>query len=391
MLILVGLTIRLAFAFGFFGSGDVRTYYQWIDHLREGGNIYRTFEMYHWPPLPIFMIGGMGWVARQTGLPLYGLAALPPTFADICIGILIYAAAERENLPTHKRIALSALYLLNPISILVSSMHIQFGSVYMLPVLLAGYALIYQKKYKWAALWLGVGLSVTLIPVLFIPAFLAHLRSWRRRAVFLVLAGILPLVLTLPYLIDNFWLVVNGFLNYKSEYGIWGSSYLLHEFTTRVWVGPGEGFRGYARAYGSYGLLLLLILLGFTAFRRMALSNALSFTMLVFYLNPTGFANQYAILLLPLLVMEFRSRAAMWYTALGSAFVLTVYTGRYFYPWLMDLLPNWPNPTRLFSLPIWAWCVWEVGRRLITARRFRSAPLDRIVPSDLSSSPPERT
>jgi hypothetical protein len=370
VLFAVGLAIRLAFAFGFFGSADVNTYYEWCGYISEGGNIYRNFEVYHWPPVPIFLMAGMGQLASWTGIPLYGLGALPFILADLVTGGLIYTAAGKEGLPEGRRISLSALYVLNPVSIAVSSLHYQFGSLYMLPVLLAWFVRIYRRKYKWAALWLGGALSISLIPMLFIPAFLAHLKSWRQRVVFLALLGIPPLLVTMPYLIDDFGLVMRGFLNYRSEYGVWGSSYLLDLFTRHVWVGPREGFRGYAIHYGSYGMLLLLIILGFTAFRRMKLSGALSLTMLVFFLNPTGFANQYVILLLPFLIMEFESRAAIWYTILGTAFVLTVYTGHYFIPWIMDLLPTWANATRLFSLPIWVWCLWEVGRRLVLALRL---------------------
>jgi hypothetical protein len=376
VLLVVALVIRLAFAFGFFGSADVNTYYNWPDYLR-GGNIYRTFEVYHWPPPLIFVITGLDWLARLTGIPLYGLAALPPILADLATGVLIYRFAADEGLPDQRRVAVSALYLLNPVSILVSAMHIQFGSVYVLPVLLAAYLLVYLDSPHWSAFWLGVGLATMLIPMLFIPAFLAQLPSWRKRLVFLVLCGLPLLVVSAPYLVQNPWLVTSGYLGYRSEYGIWGSSYLLSEFTNNVWGGPGEGFRGYARAYGSYGLLLTYIVLGFTAFRRMKLINALALTMLIFYLNPTGFATQYVILLLPFVVLEFEQRTGLWYTILGSLFAVTVYTGVYFYPWLNQILPTWPNPTRLFSLPVWAWCVWEVGRRLWGYLRALQWPLAR--------------
>lgn len=371
VLLVVALLIRLAFAFGFFGSADVGTYYRWGDYLREGGNIYRIFEVYHWPPIPIFLMAGLGRVADWTGIPLYGLGALPFILADLATGLLIYVAAGEESIPHRRRLGLSALYLLNPISIAVSSLHFQFGSLLMLPVLLASFVLVYRRKYKWAGLWMGIGLSISLIPVLFIPAFLGHLKNWRRRFAFTTLAGIPPLVITMPYLIDDFWAVVRGFLSYSSEFSIWGTSYLLSEFVRHVWEGPREGFRGYAIHYGSYGMLLILIIFAFSVFRRMKLAGALSLTMIIFYLNPTGFANQYVIMLLPLLVMEFESQAAKWYTVLGTAFVLTVYYGL-FIPWVMDLLPTWPNATRLFSLPIWAWCLWELGRRLALAiRAFR--------------------
>lgn len=381
VLMVVALIIRLAFAFGFYGTGDVTSYYRWTTFLQEGGNIYRCFELYHWPPLPIFMVGGLGRISAATGLPLYGLVALPMTLADLVIGYLIYLIASEEGLPTRRRVGYAALYLLNPAAVLVSGYHPQYGSVYMFPVLLACYALVYKKRYKLSALALGGGMAVVLTPLLFIPAFLAGLDNWRKRFVFVVLCGTPLLVLTLPYLIDNFWMVIGGFTGYSSEYGSWGSSYLLRWFTENVWAGPGEGFRGYAITYGSYGLLLALAFFGFAVFPRMQLKHALTFTMLVFYLNPTGFANQYIILLLPFLILEFENRTAIWYTILASVFGIVVYIGGYVLPpAVLDLFPVWPRPGMILSMPIWAFCVWEFVRRLLPHIRHGIALLRRSQP-----------
>lgn len=368
VLLLAGLIIRLTFAFGFFGTADMKYYTHWARVIERHGvwmNFYSR-QLSNWGPLPILTMALWDWVANRTGIPFYGLAATLPILSDLGIGAMIYVIAGEEGLPTSKRWAASALYLLNPIPILVSGMHPQFGAVYILPVVVAFYLLVYRSRYMWAGIALGLGISVVIFPVLFLPAFLAHLDSWRKRGIFLVMAGIPPGVVFAPYLITDFPAVYQMVFGYGSEFGTWGSSFLLSLFAEKIWAGPGRDLIGYVRAYGNYGLLLMLVVLGFTAFRRMKLIGALILTVIVFYLNPIGFTNPYVILLLPFLILEFETKTKYWYLVLGSLHAVTGYLSQYYYPqFVLDLLPSWPRPTHLLSLPIWAMCVWELGRRLL--------------------------
>jgi len=374
VLLVLATVIRLALAFGFFGTNDVALYYTWPDIVR-GGPLYRDVGgyRYHWPPPMILIVTALDVVAHRTGLPLYGLVAIPPTLADLGIGILMFVMAGREGLTGRKRISAAALYLLNPISVLVAGKHIEFGSVPLVFTILAYYAFTFRKNELWAGWWLGMGLAILQVPVLCIPAFVAKVRSWRRRFVFLILTGLPLLIVSLPWLITQFADVVTAYVEKRGEFGIWGTTYLLYEFQTNIWAGPGGGFIGYARAYGAYAMLLLLAALGFAVFPRMKLSHALTFSMLIFFLNPTGFGIQYIIYLLPFACVELENRTGLWYTVLGSIFALTIYMGGILYPWLLERMPVWPNPTRLLSLPIWAWCVWEVCRRMVL--HLRAYPL----------------
>jgi hypothetical protein len=368
VLLLAGLIIRFTFAFGFFGTADMKYYAHWARVIERDGvwmNFYSR-QLSNWGPLPILTMALWDWVANRTGIPFYGLAATLPILSDLGIGAMIYVIAGEEGLPTGKRWAASALYLLNPISILVSGMHPQFGAVYILPVIVAFYLLVYRNRYMWAGIVLGMGISVVIFPVLFLPAFLAHLDSWRKRAIFLVMIGIPPGVVFAPYLITDFPSVYQMVFKYGSEFGTWGSSFLLRLLAEKIWAELGKSLIGYVRAYGNYGLLLMLVVLGFTAFRRMKLSGALILTVIIFYLNPIGFTTPYIILLVPFLILEFETKTKYWYLALGSLYAVTGYLSQYYYPrFILDLLPSWPRPTYLLSLPIWAMCVWELGRRLL--------------------------
>jgi hypothetical protein len=368
VLLLIGLVIRLAFAFGFFGTADMRFYLKWARYIGQQGlwnNLYTHIARIAWGPLPVFMMGFFGWVADLTGIPLYGLVALPPILSDLGIGFMVYLIAEREHLSPQKKLAASALYLLSPISILVSAYHPQFGAVYILPAIIAYYLFAYRDRYRWAGLILGFGISMVIFPVLFIPAFLAKLGTWRKRIVFLIMAGIMPALFFAPYLLTDFTSVYQKVFRYNSEFGTWGSSFLLRLFVDHVWAGPGEGFVGYALAYGGHGLLLVLAIVGLVIFPHMKLHNALTLTVLISYMNPTGYSNQYIILLLPFVVLEFENKTAIWYTVLGSVYGLTAYMGNYYYPeFILNLYPVWPRPSYLLSLPVWAFCGWELCRRL---------------------------
>lgn len=376
ILILAALAIRFVLAFGHFGTGDVSLYYVWLDYIKQGSNIYRDVEVYAWPPPLIFLVAGLGALGRLTGLPLYGLVTVLPSAADAMIAIYVVKFARKEGFSSLAQLGAAALYLFNPASVVVSGMHIQFGSLFLAPVVAAAYAFIYQddQNHVRSGLWLGTGLALMVVPVLFIPAFLTKVQTWRKRLIFLVASGLPLLVVSLPYLIQYPINYVNSFLEYRSEYSLWGSSFLLSEFANNIWMGPGGGFHGYARAYGTYVMLLLLVILAFTVFPRMKLTHALTLSMIVFYLNVTGFAIQYIIYMLPLVAIELDRPSRHWYAILGGIFAFEIYLGGYLTPGINAMLPVWPNPTRLLSLPIWAWAVGEFVQRIYSAIRIDHKP-----------------
>lgn len=84
------------------------------------------------------------------------------------IGIIYFGKKilERLNLPVHRIF----LYALNPFIIIELTGNLHFESV-MLFFLVWSLYLLLQKKWLWAAIVLGISVSVKLIPLLFLPLF----------------------------------------------------------------------------------------------------------------------------------------------------------------------------------------------------------------------------
>ncbi|MFY0603791.1 MAG: mannosyltransferase [Flavobacteriaceae bacterium] len=84
------------------------------------------------------------------------------------IGIIYFGKKilEKLNLPIHHIF----LYALNPFIIIEMTGNLHFESV-MLFFLMWSIYLLFQKKWLWAAVLLGISVSVKLIPLLFLPLF----------------------------------------------------------------------------------------------------------------------------------------------------------------------------------------------------------------------------
>ena len=154
------------------------------------------------------------------------------------VGILYFGKKilEKLNLPI-KNIF---WFFLNPFIIIELTGNLHFEGVMLFFFIWALY-LLFKGKWFWAAVLIGISISVKLIPLLFLPLFLKYFLSekasvlfnWKRLLKFYFAIGVTILVSFLPFLSSDF------IQNYTSTIALWFQNF---EFNASVyyiirWIG----------------------------------------------------------------------------------------------------------------------------------------------------------
>ncbi len=160
-------------------------------------------------------------------------------------------------------------YFLNPFIIIELTGNLHFETV-MLFFLIWSLYLLHQKKWMWAALLLGISVSVKLIPLLFLPLFYQWFSSIEKKGV-LKLISFYSIVLG-TVIISFFPFYTNQFVfNFAETIGLWFQHF---EFNASIyyiirWIGfKVVGWNIIETAGRVLPLIVILILLILTFFRK---------------------------------------------------------------------------------------------------------------------------
>ncbi len=179
-------------------------------------------------------------VANSSILGSVVILRLQIILADIGIIYFGKKILEKLHLPIHHIF----LYALNPFVIIELTGNLHFESV-MLFFLIWSLYLLFQKKWIWAALLLGVSVSVKLIPLLFLPLFYQWFtkQDFRKGVVrFLFFGGIILLtniILFVPFLSSEL------ISSYSNSIGLWFRNFEFNASIYFIAREIGRLFRGY--------------------------------------------------------------------------------------------------------------------------------------------------
>ncbi len=199
------------------------------------------YAYYSYPPLaiPIFL---PACILSMMGVPegVFLLVAKAPIIAsDILGGYFIYKLVLRlrnGNEALAKRAL--ALYVFNPLLILVTAIWGSFDSVAAFFTILSLYFLLCKGSTIKAGICLGVAIGVKLYPIFILPVLLIQIRAKKENAKLLISSLATPGIASLPFFVTNPALFVMGLTN---TYGLTGSFSIWSEFVTPLFdafVGP---------------------------------------------------------------------------------------------------------------------------------------------------------
>lgn len=201
---------------------DIHTLREMGEVTLQGLNPYLDLNYNSYPPLAIYLEIITLKVSTILNIPFYILIKLWPNLADLLTGLIIYRYLTKR---TTIKIATfwSLVFLLNPISIVISSAHGQIDSVPTLLTLVA--ALLLQLKSSrnfvlFAGLTLGLAVAIKPNPLVLLPVFLLflHKKIELREKLLFILLTILPVMLLLiPFLGKNYLPILSKLFSYSGS------------------------------------------------------------------------------------------------------------------------------------------------------------------------------
>jgi len=285
-----------------YGSEDV-TAWSYASTLWEyGQDPYTQNYVFNWPPFWLTIVHGLIHAGQITGIPSHLMIKMHPITADGIIALIIFRIfITISNGDLKKSLTGTCFYSLNPISIVISSIHGNFISVPLSLLLVAVYFQAFSRKpwnLTWASLSLGCGIMSKIWPIAALPLFLQKTRSIKQKLMFLPLAAAPVLAALLPLYLKNKDMVMERFIKYQSQPGWWGLTGFGQIWDVRII----KGFCGWYATHGNMILLATFIgLLFLTRFLDMFRALLLVFLAVLFLMN--GYGPQYLMLILPFAVI----------------------------------------------------------------------------------------
>jgi len=229
LLIAIGIAtlVKLVLAVVTIGTNDVPTWRAFADNaILCGGCAYQFPAPYGDPFIhPPFIIHFLKLIGTSTTWFPFWLR-LPAILADI--GTVLVVTRLIPTISTRSIVLLA----LNPVSILISGFHGNTDPVMIFFVVLSVY-LLKRERLNWAAAAFGMAINIKVVPLLLVPAILVYIWFWKSArgvVLFVSIAAVVVLALSMPYILSNPLAISKMILGYSGLYGNWGTARILIAF-----------------------------------------------------------------------------------------------------------------------------------------------------------------
>ena len=224
----IATLVKLVLAAVTIGTNDVTTWRAFANNAVLCGRCAYQFagpygDPFNHPPFIIHFLKLIG-MSSAAWFPFW--IRFPAIVADIATVLVV------TRLIPGISTRLILLLALNPVSILVSGFHGNTDPVMIFFLVLTVY-LLKVKRINWAAAAFGMAINIKVVPLLVAPAILIYI--WRSKSaksvvLFVSIAAVVVLALSLPYILGNPLAIVKATLGYRGLYGRWGISLMLAGF-----------------------------------------------------------------------------------------------------------------------------------------------------------------
>lgn len=306
--ILVSIAIRTFFILNGSEIADIHSLQEMADLVLRGTNPYLALNYNTYPPLALYIQAWTLELSRFLQIPFYMLIKLWPNLADLLIGLIIFWFLKRKGSNVSSAVIWSLVFLLNPISIMISSAHGQIDSIPTLLVVIA--ALLLQLKISRtylviSALLLGLAISVKPSPLFLIPIFIAFLyqkTNILEKISFLFLAVAPLMILLLPFLQNDPRYVLGKLFNYSgsNDFGLTAFLKLLNFRLNATFHLP---YTDDLLKYSKFIFLILLAVLAVVSRNLKELIKPVLIALILFLTTYFGISAQYLSWILPFAVL----------------------------------------------------------------------------------------
>ena len=335
--------IKIFLALKSSGTLDVFAFGEFLANIRDVGGIgayYRTGRAgnpFNHPPFMIHAIRSMGFLADATHLPFRFWLRFPSILADLGNLYLIWQIIEHTpTLPQSPSLRAWPLFLVllavYPGSILISGFHGNTDPLMIFFLLLSIYLLNVRRLVWLAGAAFGMAVNIKVVPLVFAPAIFLFLPDLRTRLKFFVTAAAVFLVGSLPYLLQDPFVIWKTVFGYKSLYGRWGWTRLVVKFVPGLAppaLGNAELTGGHALIAAAgrflmFGSILVASLRMNLRRRKPPLFLQCALVAFLFLFLTPGFGTQYLAWLVPFIFVP-GARSACVYYFLSSCYLVLIY------------------------------------------------------------------
>jgi len=330
---IIALVVRLLclYLFRNVTNYDLQSYLQVGDLTLRGINIYPTIANLHHPYLPFFLyVEALAVYFSQSKIIVVAIIKFINIIFDLGILYLVYLLSKK-NLKT------SLVYAINPITILITTLHGQFDVIPVFFILLSIYLIKIKKDFR-VILSFSIAILLKTWPLIFLIPIVRNIKNIKT----LFLLGLFPIVFTLIYCFfykTNPIEIGKTLISYQGLYGIWGPLILFGK--QRILFQK---------------LLTIIFLIGFFIYSYANLEKDIVRNILkllfFFYIFTTNFSIQYFVWIIPFLIIIKPRNYAFLIT------LMTFYLISFYYVWLFCLnckiMPNWLLITQnIISFALW--------------------------------------
>ena len=204
--IFISILIRTFFIVSGTNIADIKLLFGMGEALLKGLNPYLSLSYNSYPPVAIFIQALTILLSNISNVPFHILVKLWPNLADIIITLILYKFLTKIKVKPIFASLWSLIFILNPISIIISSAHGQIDSIPSLLVLISIYllSLSNKPKFRLSAFLLGLAIAIKPNPLMLLPFFLIIKKIDLRQRVTFLLTSIAPVVLIFaPFVLQS--------------------------------------------------------------------------------------------------------------------------------------------------------------------------------------------
>jgi len=323
--ITIGLTIRFFLILKSVDIADVQRMHEVAISFTKGINPYKIKNFYIYPPAWMYFEYLTLRVSQILSIPFEIAIKFWPTVSDIIITLLIYKILIKKKVESKSASLWSLGYFLNPISIIISSLHGQFDSIIILFTLISLYLLLFKKKtYLLSALVLGLSICIKPNPILLIPLYIYTKKvSLKQRGYFLFLCGLPILLTTAPYLYKSFFDTLKAISGYSGVYDIGYPAFfrgIIYQNNANYWIANDIKILAASRNALLIGIVSLYLLLAGSL-------NSLTSILIIYLFFITtymGISAQYLTWIIPFAILG-RDKKIISFSFLGLFAIVSFY------------------------------------------------------------------
>ena len=325
--IFLSILIRIFFIINGSDVADITKLHQMAEAILKGNNPYLLFNFASYPPIGLYMEAIILLLSNFLGIPFHMLTKILPNLADVIITLVLYKFLIKHNVKPFSASLWGLIFILNPISIIISSAHGQIDSITSLLVLLSIYILILNptKFHRLLpSLLLGLAIAIKPNPAMLLPLFLVY-RNWNfRQGILFLSISLSPTIISLaPYIWQNPNAIIANVFSYSGVYDFSYAAILRgfwYQQNAQIWLPQAEQMLNLSKLAFILGtVFLLLFFVRSKNLPRSCLTIYLLFTGIYF-----GISAQYLSWILALAILT-REKMIIPFSIFGTVALIGFY------------------------------------------------------------------